>query len=150
MEQRPDGKMKPPKDVRFRSSIPSTHDDGSPIHAEWHLRCPKCDYELTGLTTRRCPECGRRFDPHAVWAGQRRKNAEFAFRTPAYVLYAVLGFVLLATLPLYRDNLVVLAPLGVLPVYEATAFFMGRDAEPARQPVIGLALMGCVVLWGIL
>ncbi len=24
-------------------------------------RCPTCDYNLTGLTARRCPECGRAF-----------------------------------------------------------------------------------------
>jgi len=26
------------------------------------LHCPNCGYELTGLTTRVCPECGRPFD----------------------------------------------------------------------------------------
>lgn len=27
------------------------------------VRCPSCDYLLTGLTINRCPECGRAFDP---------------------------------------------------------------------------------------
>ena len=27
------------------------------------LRCPKCDYELTGLLQTKCPECGEIFDP---------------------------------------------------------------------------------------
>lgn len=26
-------------------------------------RCPSCEYQLTGLTVNRCPECGRAFDP---------------------------------------------------------------------------------------
>ena len=26
-------------------------------------KCPKCGYQLIGLTTTRCPECGRSFDP---------------------------------------------------------------------------------------
>lgn len=27
------------------------------------LFCPNCDYDLTGLTENRCPECGQPFDP---------------------------------------------------------------------------------------
>lgn len=30
------------------------------------LRCPRCDYNLTGLTRARCPECGETFDWDAV------------------------------------------------------------------------------------
>jgi hypothetical protein len=30
------------------------------------LRCPKCDYNLTGLTEQRCPECGEPFDLDAL------------------------------------------------------------------------------------
>jgi hypothetical protein len=29
--------------------------------------CLKCNYPLRGLTSRRCPECGREFDPADVW-----------------------------------------------------------------------------------
>jgi len=30
------------------------------------LRCPACDYDLTGLREHRCPECGAEFDPVAL------------------------------------------------------------------------------------
>ncbi len=30
------------------------------------LFCPKCDYNLTGLTENRCPECGTVFDPEEL------------------------------------------------------------------------------------
>ena len=34
------------------------------------LRCPKCDYELTGLKQNRCPECGERFEVDALCEAQ--------------------------------------------------------------------------------
>ncbi len=30
------------------------------------LFCPTCDYNLTGLSEQRCPECGTEFDPDAI------------------------------------------------------------------------------------
>lgn len=42
------------------------------------LRCPKCDYDLTGTTEPRCPECGGAFDPEKLrgqssrWRGRPR------------------------------------------------------------------------------
>ncbi len=33
------------------------------------LRCPGCDYDLTGLTESRCPECGQAFDAAALRSG---------------------------------------------------------------------------------
>jgi len=33
------------------------------------LRCPACDYDLTGLREHRCPECGAEFDPQRLRAG---------------------------------------------------------------------------------
>ena len=37
------------------------------------VRCRQCGYALRGLTAPRCPECGRPFDPPAIWAAHRRK-----------------------------------------------------------------------------
>ncbi len=33
---------------------------------DWGLRCPACDYELRGLPSHRCPECGETFDVAAL------------------------------------------------------------------------------------
>lgn len=37
--------------------------------ADWGLHCPYCQYNLTGLTSARCPECGRPVD----WEHARRE-----------------------------------------------------------------------------
>jgi hypothetical protein len=42
-------------------------DEGGPIPAEWKLRCLECGYDLTGLPTRVCPECGQPFKPRETW-----------------------------------------------------------------------------------
>lgn len=39
---------------------------GDPKASE--LRCPKCDYCLTGLPMNRCPECGQEFNPSELRA----------------------------------------------------------------------------------
>lgn len=44
-------------------------------------KCPKCGYVLRGLAEPRCPECGRRFDPHEILAFLRRPGP--APMTPA-------------------------------------------------------------------
>lgn len=33
---------------------------------EQTLFCPRCDYNLTGLAEKRCPECGEVFDPEVL------------------------------------------------------------------------------------
>jgi len=42
------------------------------------MRCLSCDYELSGLTEHRCPECGRGFDPED--ARTYRSDAWFEHR----------------------------------------------------------------------
>lgn len=52
-------------------------------------RCPKCDYDLRGLTGQRCPECGQAFSSREV--------AEYADRRwPPQRLFRTL---ILATIP---------------------------------------------------
>ncbi len=53
--------------ARFQSD---TQVDDWPIPENPPHNCPYCDYNLTGLTSRRCPECGEPFQVHeARWRG---------------------------------------------------------------------------------
>lgn len=38
------------------------------------LRCPKCDYDLTGLARTQCPECGHLFDPAFLLSKAREQR----------------------------------------------------------------------------
>ena len=40
------------------------------------LRCPKCDYELTGLANTNCPECGTEFDVKLLRMPPKSKHLE--------------------------------------------------------------------------
>jgi hypothetical protein len=55
-----------------RAAAPQAQDDGGPIPPEWNLHCTQCGYNLTGLTSRVCPECGQPFWPRLTWLANRR------------------------------------------------------------------------------
>lgn len=134
------------KNPRFRCPTPTVHDDGSPVPAEWGLRCPKCDYDLTGLTKRRCPECGHIFDPHAIWIANKHKQAGLGHQTPAYVIYGALFIGLVVFSPLIVDRPLMLLPLGILPVFEGLAFFLNRKVGEVRAIVVALAVVFCIII----
>ncbi len=61
----------PVKLAPVTARAPTHTDTGGPIPAEWELACTHCGYDLTGLTTRVCPECGRSFHPRKTWLANR-------------------------------------------------------------------------------
>lgn len=67
----------------------ATFPAGAPI--DCGLRCPRCQYNLTGLPEPRCPECGTVFDWDAVRQAAERRRLTIAFerargwrRVPAF------------------------------------------------------------------
>lgn len=83
--------------------------DGQPIPPELNLRCCSCGYALTGLTVRRCPECGEPFDPRETWLANERSTWRFHFEHVrplsvymSYVVLAVLMVVFALLLPTSR------------------------------------------------
>lgn len=54
--------------------------EGVPIPEHLDLHCPECDYNLTGLTQWRCPECGERFSPRRAYTVKMLKTPEFFLR----------------------------------------------------------------------
>lgn len=67
---------------RVRAATPQALDEGGPIPREWHLHCTQCGYNLTGLTSRVCPECGQAFSPRQTWLANRRsEDRSVAIRT---------------------------------------------------------------------
>lgn len=42
-------------------AAPSFFDDGAPLPDRDGMRCPNCDYDVRGLPSRICPECGNTF-----------------------------------------------------------------------------------------
>lgn len=141
------GRPSKPKNPRFRFSTPLVHDDGSPIPPEWGLRCPHCDYDLTGLSNRRCPECGRRFDPHEIWVANKYRDAGIGYHTPAWVVYCTLLVALSIVVRFMLVKPFSLLPLGVLPAFELGAFFFNRKPAAVRPVVVALVVIACIVVW---
>lgn len=56
---------------------PVNADKHPPIPPEWNLRCCNCEYDLTGLTVHRCPECGEPFDIDDTLRANRRSTWEY-------------------------------------------------------------------------
>jgi hypothetical protein len=77
--------------------VPRMPEEDDPIPAELNLRCLSCGYALTGLTERRCPECGTYFDPRETWRENERGTWEYHFdNVRSKREYAAVGYVALA------------------------------------------------------
>ena len=78
----------------MESDTPTGNQEHPPIPPQWGLRCCHCEYELTGLTIHRCPECGKPFDVDETMRINRRSTWEYLLEnrcTPfTYPIYALL------------------------------------------------------------
>ena len=58
------------------------------------LKCPQCGYELQGLGTRRCPECGTRFVIAGIeGGGDPRANSYITLCVVALLLFGLPGII---------------------------------------------------------
>ncbi len=67
---------------------------GPTVPAGYH--CPKCDYDLRGLTESRCPECGNAFSTREIaaykdqrWPPQRFFRALILATIPWFIAYFI-------------------------------------------------------------
>jgi len=147
------GKQKSP-DLRNRGntglapSVPTMIDYGGPIPAAWNLRCEKCGYSLTGLTTRRCPECGENFRPRETWLAGRQKQIEQENSLPAVtwnwaVILAPLIVLMLISLYLLHAIVIIIPVAWIL--LELFFTYMEFERTSLRIGIV-LALFVLIVL----
>lgn len=168
---RPGGSRKallddPMRQPRFRQTTPQLLDTGEPIPPEWDLRsnawptprtrsepippewdlhCGACGYNLTGLTARRCPECGEPFKPRELWSANRLAAIEAQEdRVPLYMSYGLVSLFIAVILWKSFIKPYILLPFLLLLLYELLTRQRGRGRARAR--VIVLALCGVLAL----
>jgi hypothetical protein len=73
---------------------------GEPIPPSMDLSCPQCGYNLTGLTGRRCPECGTKFDVATAQRANRESRYEHQFSGTGEA-YAVVGIIIVVLVLIY-------------------------------------------------
>ncbi len=64
----------------------------SKVGSEPH--CGHCDYQLTGLTSNRCPECGRPFIQAGVTLGRNRGTARGFWLGLSFIVFSIIYFVI--------------------------------------------------------
>lgn len=126
---------------------PTEIDPGGPILPEWSLRCVKCGYDLTGLLSRRCPECGESFRPRETWQANRRKHTE-PFQMPANIAWTVAILMIPVSVFLaFTEPLLLL--MGV--VWMAVEFVCARtQAKPFWPRMVLAGVTGAAVAYVIL
>jgi hypothetical protein len=122
--------------------MPRSNSDASSLHG---LRCPKCRYDLSGLSTHICPECGTPFDPAALTAHRPRRRWIPAILLTLIVLYAPFGWLLFISDDLgYILSFLYLWP--VLPGLPLTFLIGGLiNSAPGNWPTgLSVAVMAAI------
>lgn len=88
----------------------TSHSTGLPYAG---LRCPGCEYDLTGASEPRCPECGKVFDPDKLRAEDTWWNRKPSWYTALIVV--ILAWYLLNTWPLWIQGEIVWSNTQIIP-----------------------------------
>jgi|GEM_PF-2396856 len=111
------------------------------------LRCPKCDYELTGLPTAQCPECGTKVVPAELRISSLQKDDDRALlgRSARWTLWMTATLLIIQFS--IRGFLAIKPPDYELPYsLEFTLVFLMFPLVIVGQPI--LALFALVeVIW---
>ena len=107
--------------------------------------CRKCGYELRGLTTPRCPECGRTFDPANPRTYRRRPIQRWHRHVKRAVIVLMTPIIFLAVVWLwfywgwYTEHRALSALLGIEDPRPSTSLFLKDNyyAEPIILSWIG-------------
>ena len=125
--------------------------DGQPIGPELNLRCCSCGYDLTGLTVRRCPECGEPFDPRQTWLANEESSWKFHFEyvrpQSTYVSYAVLVVLIAACILLLRVSRLAGFGLFFVLIGELFVYRTGVRALPVRLTYLVACIIWSLVCW---
>src|SRR5438105_4974504 len=76
-----------------------------PAHesAQQNTLCIGCNYSLRGLSSHRCPECGRGFDPNDPWSMNTGRPlgplAKFIIRPDGRIIISLAIFAFFCSLP---------------------------------------------------
>lgn len=138
--------------------------DANPIPpADLKLHCLKCGYNVTGLPSSQCPECGTPFDLEELRRSPIHWSTPFLGRGPVTLMLLAPAMVLIAFIQVFvRNNdssvvhLVVLLGIGML-VALIAAIIVGRRAarafarkqpgDPPTPATIGMTLVyGALIL----
>ncbi len=105
------------------------------------LHCPKCCYDLTGLSENRCPECGEAFDPGALMREQSIRRPRWWAVLIAVLICAYAPFVF--WIPFQHQDVW----LWLWPIMPGFYFgFLLHPREPLEFIVMGAATL--IILGG--
>lgn len=121
-------------------------------------RCPKCDYDLRGLTGQRCPECGKTFSSREVaeyadrrWPPQRFFRTLILATIPWFVAYFFFD-VIHDTLDRVKINWLtgpfLALPLQLILAMTAVGALEASSMRPMKRLGAGLTIIVWVLILG--
>src|SRR5690606_31804538 len=90
-----------------------------------HLYCLHCQFDLTGLTEHRCPECGQAFDPNDARTMFERWNVNQKFAKCFLLISVIPGWMIVHVVTTTRLRVIFDAEVIVLLIPGATIIALG-------------------------